>query len=80
MPTPPGYTSTSNGGALSHVWSGSTRIPFAHATGSVERATVNTSMPSSGHCVAQAASTSHGPAKSSSSAPSNNATAMRVMR
>ena len=39
-------------------------------------ATVKTSTPSSGHCVAHAASTSHGPAKSSSSAPSKSATAI----
>src|SRR5581483_2729719 len=50
----------------------------AHVTGPSSRATVTTSTPSSGHISAHAASTSHGPAQSSSSAPSNRAMPMRM--
>src|SRR5437763_616302 len=78
VPRPPGYTSTSKGGAVSHVSSGSTRRPFAHLTTPSERASVKTRTPSSGHCSAQAASTSQGPAQSSSSAPSKSATPIVV--
>src|SRR6476619_2853907 len=54
-------------------------MPFAHVTASVPSATRKTST-SSGYRWRQPVSTSHGPTKSSSSAPSKTATAIRTTR
>ncbi len=55
-----------------------TRRPLAQVTGSSFRATVTTSTPSSGQPCAQELRTSHGPAQSSSSAPSNRKIPIRM--
>ena len=70
VPSPPGTTSTSAGGAVAHAWSGTMRSPFAQVTVSPSADTVKHSTPSSGQPVAHAASTSQGPMASSSSVPS----------
>src|SRR5665809_39231 len=67
------------GGAESQVWSGTTLRPLAQVTTPSCCATVKTSTSSPGCCSDQAARTSHGPAQSSSSAPSNNEMPMRVV-
>ncbi len=68
---PPGWTRTSSGGASAVEPLGTAVIPFPQRTGPPSRVSRCTRQPSCGWRPHQAASTSHGPAKSSSSTPSN---------
>src|SRR5215207_7536570 len=74
VPSPPGTMTTSSGGWSAKETSGSTRMPLRHRTGSSRSATSITrsgGAPSFSSSADDAVSTSHGPTKSSSSAPSN---------
>src|ERR1700722_6813954 len=67
---------TSTSPSSAHVVSARTRMPFAQVTGRSSSPTRNTSR-SSGYSRRQPPITSHGPTKSSSSAPSKTAIAIR---
>src|SRR5829696_7428374 len=75
VPRPPGTRKTSARGALSKEWSAITRRPLAERTSPPCSQTVKTSH-ASGSSAASMAKTSHGPTKSSSSAPGKMTTAI----
>lgn len=68
-PLPPGTTSTSSGGWFSSVWLGTTCMPFWQLTTSVPAA-ISDAVSAPSRSIDETANTSHGPVKSSSSAPS----------